>query len=57
MAFDDGQDIMEGQSGHALVPQAHDITQHKTGRILCLLTADVEGLQLTQIKGEFTSWM
>lgn len=57
MAFNDGQDVMEGQSGHLSIPQAHNITQHQSIRSLPLLqTMDFEGLQLTPTKASL-GWM
>lgn len=47
MTFNDGQDVMEGQSGHISTSQAHHITQDQPSGILYILSMDVEGLQLT----------
>ena len=48
MSFNDGQGVMQGQSGHLSIPEAHNVTQHQSVRILSFLTTNVEGLQLTQ---------
>lgn len=48
MAFNDRKDVMEAQSTHLSIPQAHNITQHQSIRTVSLLTTDVEGLQLTK---------
>lgn len=46
VAFNDRQDVMEGETGRHPVPQAHDVTQHQPSGVLPLLAPNVEGLQL-----------
>lgn len=57
MSFNDGQGVMEGQSSHLSIPEAHNVTQHQSVRILSFLTTNVEGLQLTQTERQLTGWM
>lgn len=55
MTFNDRKDVMEAQSTHLSIPQAHNITQHQSIRAVSFLTMDVEGLQLTN-KRKLTGW-
>lgn len=54
MAFNDRQDVMQGQTCHFSTAKAHHITQHQSGSTLSLLTTDVDRLQLTQMRRQLS---